>query len=75
MDRGRIGDGAGGKGETYLNEATEGSEKSTVKYFRNWPGKENRVSMLARLAGTAITKYHRLEWFKQQIFNSLSSGG
>lgn len=35
MDRGKIGDGAGEKGETYLNEATEGSEKSTVNYFRN----------------------------------------
>lgn len=31
--------------------------------------------MLARLAGPAVTKHDGLRWFKQQMVNSLGSGG
>lgn len=49
--------------------------QSVQKEYRNYGTGKKTVSMLARLAGAAITKYHRLGWFKQQTFNSLSSGG
>lgn len=48
--------------------------KSTGQHFRHLPRKD-RVSMLARLAGPAVTKHDGLRRFKQQTVDSLGSGG